>query len=368
LAALLLNQSSSSGRVYGLDILRSIAILTVVIQHGGLLLQKAETNFPWVPLPDGVEIFFVLSGFLIGGILLRLAESGKLYSARDWYAFLRRRWYRTLPNYYLVLLLNILFVYFDITPGNMIHVSWKFFFFLQNMFEPLQGFFWESWSLSIEEWFYILFPLLFMLIFRLFANVLNVKRMLLLSIFLFIAVPFALRLTKGILLDVDYYGWDIHFRKMIPFRLDTIALGILMAWWKFYHPQNWGKGRVLLMLLAIIIYFVSDNNINDINSIYSKVFRFSLNSVCFAALLPFFDGIGNGKGILHRFFTHTSKISYSMYLINLALVAEVLNYKVSINDSQTSIMMYALYWFIVYAVSSLLYKYFEKPVMDLRDR
>src|SRR5450432_1247018 len=90
-----------SSRVYGLDIMRAFAIIPVVMGHGGFILNKAETNFPWIPLIDGVELFFVLSGFLIGSILLKIFNEPdfKFESVMN---FFKRRWLRTLPNYYLI--------------------------------------------------------------------------------------------------------------------------------------------------------------------------------------------------------------------------------------------------------------------------
>lgn len=92
-------------RVAGLDIMRTAAILPVVIGHGAPLLASTGGGFPWIPLPDGVDIFFVLSGFLIGQILFRIPK----ITAPAVLAFWGRRWARTLPNYYLFLGLNVLF-------------------------------------------------------------------------------------------------------------------------------------------------------------------------------------------------------------------------------------------------------------------
>ena len=144
-------------RVYGLDIMRALAIIFVVLEHG-LMLQKANTTFPWIKLINGVELFFVLSGFLIGGMLIRIFEKSNTFGIKTMGRFWIRRWFRTLPNYYLVLLINIFIVYFGIIHEDFSQFNWKFFFFLQNFSGPFTNFFWESWSLSIEEWFYLIFP------------------------------------------------------------------------------------------------------------------------------------------------------------------------------------------------------------------
>ena len=68
------------------------------------------------------------------------------------------------------------------------------------------------------------------------------------------------------------------------------------------------------------------------------------------------------------FFTHISLISYSMYLLNLAVISEVLYTNFPPRGIHTAWAEYCLYWSLVIILSTLLYKYFEKPVMDLRDR
>ena len=151
---------TAAQRIFGLDLLRTLAIVGVVIGHGKPILGAADTEFPWIPLGDGVDMFFVLSGYLIGGILIsEFVVPGKL-GLRELFHFLQRRWFRTLPNYYLILGVNVLFAYLGWSMGNLDFFSWKFLCFTQNLNWHFEGFFWESWSLAVEEWFYLTFPLL----------------------------------------------------------------------------------------------------------------------------------------------------------------------------------------------------------------
>ena len=153
-------------RIYGLDVYRAIAIVIVVMGHGILINPDMSLPFPVI---DGVELFFVLSGFLIGTILIRTLEEEDSFNFRSVLFFWKRRWFRTLPNYYLILLINVLLVSFEVINGDIDQFGWSFIFFTQNLYDSFYGFFWESWSLSVEEWFYIVLPL-FILVIRRFLS------------------------------------------------------------------------------------------------------------------------------------------------------------------------------------------------------
>src|SRR5262249_13567018 len=100
--------TSSEERVFGLDLMRAIAIALVLVCHSWALSDVPSywgEGIASVLGVLGVELFFVLSGFLIGNILLRQFEHG--VDVGEMFSFWRRRWFRTLPAYYLYLLINI---------------------------------------------------------------------------------------------------------------------------------------------------------------------------------------------------------------------------------------------------------------------
>ena len=122
-----------SKRLFGLDILRTTAIMLVVFMHGGIILKdSAIDGFPYFRLIDGVDIFFVLSGFLIGGILLKDINSAEKFGFKSLFTFWKRRWFRTLPNYYLILTVNFFFVKYGIINEDFSQFNWKFIFLVFN--------------------------------------------------------------------------------------------------------------------------------------------------------------------------------------------------------------------------------------------
>src|ERR1700743_972604 len=138
-----------ASRSFGLDLARAVAITLVLIAHFAKVLEVAGYY--------AVELFFALSGFLIGGILYR-----DLFSSPDWTfahvtRFWQRRWWRTLPNYYLSFALHSLFhLFYGGFPSPQ--MLWRYPLFLQNASENIHFFYGVSWSLCVEEWFYLLFP------------------------------------------------------------------------------------------------------------------------------------------------------------------------------------------------------------------
>jgi peptidoglycan/LPS O-acetylase OafA/YrhL len=355
-------------RVFGLDLMRALAIIFVMVGHS-IILDKANTNFPFIPMINGVELFFVLSGFLIGGILLKMFQKSESFGLRTISTFWVRRWFRTLPNYYLVLLLNIAAVYFGIINGDFSQFSWKFFLFLQNFSGPFTGFFLESWSLTIEEWFYLLFPIILGVISFLLILMKRGKKTIFLSaICVFLLIPFLIRLFKASQMNVDSYWLAVGIFKVVIFRIDSIALGLFGAFIKYWYPEFWYKNRNRSFALGVVLSYVILYTVWEPNAFITKVFYIFFQSIGCFLMLPKFDSMTKAPKIIVKVITRISLISYSIYLINLALVAEVITTNIPPSGPLSAWALYGLYWIAVLSFATLLYKYYEKPMMDLRDR
>jgi peptidoglycan/LPS O-acetylase OafA/YrhL len=159
--AIVATPASSVDRLPGLDFLRAIAIAWVLVFHASDFdLVSPDywiVHFGWM----GVDLFFVLSGFLIAGQLLRPWARG---DAPDYRRFFARRLLRTLPAYLAIVALY--FAFPAVRERSRIQPLWQFLTFTQNfaLHFPLPKAFSHAWSLCVEEQFYLAFPLVAALI------------------------------------------------------------------------------------------------------------------------------------------------------------------------------------------------------------
>ncbi len=363
----------NTGRIYGLDILRALAILFVVVGHGKYLLPSQMHQAHKIFVFDGVSIFFVLSGFLIGGILIKLLDANqptKQLIAEFWI----RRWFRTLPNYFLILFLLLGFSFLN-GDKSTIYNSKSYFIFSQNLFYQHPKFFLEAWSLSVEEWFYLITPLsIFLLTY--FFKIKARRAILFVAIAILILVLFFrfLRFSHVEVNSVRELG-KLFARQVIT-RLDSLMYGVISAYIQFYYKTAWLKYKTVLLFLGILIFTLTKtlflfNFISDYG-FYNCVLSFSVISIATAFLLPYLSDLKSGNGILYKGITVISLISYSMYLLNLSVVQlNIINkipWKTMIDDKCLIIFFkYSAYWIFTILGAILIYKYFEIPTTRLRD-
>ncbi|OMP31301.1 acyltransferase [Mangrovimonas sp. DI 80] len=363
-------------RIFGLDAIRAVAILLVLVSHSSLLLYPNQENTLLTAIrffgTIGVDLFFVLSGFLIGGIILKQINSNKI-QLKDFVYFWIRRWFRTLPNYYFILVINIFLVY--IFYGEIIKGVGCYFLFLQNFASPQEDFFTESWSLSIEEFAYVIGPLL------LYFSIVLVKRVPKHLLFLFITVLIII----GITISRYYFHvnnilesgqeWSRALRKVVVYRIDAIYYGFLAVYIATYFKSEWQNYRVYSLVVGILFFLgmhavISYAALSPENSqFFFNVFYLPFVAIALLLCFPFVIQI-KGKGSLKRVITKLSVLSYGLYLINYSILLLTIQHFMDLSES--SIMRKAIvllvYWSLSLYLSNLLYTYFEKPIMDLRDR
>jgi peptidoglycan/LPS O-acetylase OafA/YrhL len=352
-------------RIFGFDLLRAFAIFCVIHGHGRHILKGTLLEgFPWFILPHGVDIFFVISGFLIGYSFIVNANktNGKLTFSKI-LNFWKRSALRILPNYYLILVVNYILVNGDILNGSTDKFSfWKFFTFTQNLFYPFYDFFWESWSLATQEWFYLLFPIFVLVLGNIFKLKYNIP--IISIIFIMSSVLYRFSISD---LDYDSFWWDVNFRKVALSRFDCIYIGVIAAWFRFYFKEYWTKYALPLFLLGVLLFILHSNLPREINSIYFKVFYLSIAPIYIVMWFPLVDRLKDTKSVFGKLITYFNILSYAMYLFNL-MVIQILDRHYSTALPNNATLKYIIFWLITIFLSYLLYILYENPISTLGNR
>tara|TARA_Y100001970_G_scaffold287033_1_gene410678 strand:+ start:280 stop:2202 length:1923 start_codon:yes stop_codon:yes gene_type:complete len=245
-----------------IDGLRGIAVLAVILYHAEIIINGKHL-FSGGFL--GVDIFLVISGFLITRIILAEYKKDKKISFRNFY---ERRFRRLVPALILVLIISSIFSYFILLPNQFIFFLKSVFssiFFISNFFFHYSG---ESygqsilthipllhtWSLSIEEQFYLIYPLFLVLIFKFGKK--NIK--FILVVFIFLSFLFVLLINK------NHGSFNFY---MLPSRGWELLLGALLAITekdKNYQLNSNLKSFLSFLGLCLIIFsFIFFDGINN---------------------------------------------------------------------------------------------------------
>jgi len=363
--------SSHSARLFGLDALRALAVLLVLVGHS-LAHQTPPAWLRWFWGAQGslgVEIFFVLSGFLIGRILLNQMVAGHLSTLGDLWEFLSRRWARTLPLYFAFLLIYFRFDYTGV--GDLVKDA-PFFAFLQNFYWQPIRFFEHSWSLAVEEWFYLSFPLLLLVAHKLTRSI---DRAFWIAGGVFLLVPLAARIAQAHHID-NWDNFNNLIRMVVLCRLDSIFAGVFMAY--LYVCRNrWFHivGRFAPIgagLLLVTAFYFACGAPGLSSQPVTQVLLFPVMSLMIATLLPAalelraIDG-----GYLDRFIVFTSKISYSLYLGHIAMLTTVNGIMAmqgfTAENTLRTLVVYIVYFSFYYGFAYLTYRMIEQPYLRLRD-
>lgn len=307
-----------SNRLREIDFLRGIAILLVLMRHQYLF--QFTKNMGWI----GVDLFFVLSGFLVSGLLFKeYLKYGNIKPG----LFLIRRGFKIYPIYFLFYILYL-------TPILIEHkFVWKGFlsdmFFIQNYVWGWGYAYPASWSLAIEEHFY--FGFAFLLWLGLKKNLFDIKEALIskrisrfeIIIMVIMIICFCLRIYS----NVYFPNYNIKNFTMTHLRIDSLLAGVLISY--LYYFRNdflthfFNSHKVALLILALLLISFSPM-IDPLDSFYIKTFGFTFLYISFGILLVYFLIDKNINTLLNKCFSNTivniiSKIgfsSYSIYIIH----------------------------------------------------
>ena len=361
-------------RLYGLDTLRAIAIIIVLIYHYKVVVSSENifgfmSQLGWT----GVDLFFVLSGYLIGNQILSAFAKGQDFSLKQFYI---RRILRTLPNYYFVLALY--FIFPVALSGTATAPLWSFLTFTQNLDLRAGETFTHSWSLCIEEQFYLIFPVIALLI-------AYAKRSVTLG---WVAIVSAMLLA----IFLRGFNWYEHGEAAIamqPFmehiyyssftRFDELLPGVAIALLKSFHPNTYAamlrRGNLLLAigLVSVGIVFYAFQNYAYIENygrtLIVTAFGYSFLAISFAILVL---AALSPNSLLHRIripgAASIALWSYAIYLIHkplfLVLKAPLTEFGIEINGWWGVAIIMAVSVFCGWA----LYFFVETPFMKVRAR
>ena len=361
----------------GLDGIRAIAFLLVFLVHTDYIY------IGWV----GVQLFFVLSGFLITDILLRMKEK---FSAGDFFKkFYGRRFLRIFPLYYLYLLIML------IVTAVLLHYEYRVQYmerfqehlpyalgYVYNFFNASSAYDGESWfighlwSLSSEEQFYLIWPLLIFL-----TPKKHLKKLFVGAIIAGILFRLAVTALYKYADPTFLYSNMSIVIYVLPFSyLDAFGLGAYIT--RFDIPKAKWQFYTLLILLPIVGFATTYISTGDwgvstafgfaypLDKDLKQVWGYSyLSYLCVLLIylvvrekqfLPFLE---------NKFISYLGRISYGLYVYHFAIVWFVRRIRdFGISEPLAKPLALVISAILTYIVASLSYKYFEKPILDLKDK
>ena len=368
-----------SVRIPALDGLRGIAILLVLLRHaifGVTSVQGIEAHSRFASFViacgqlswSGVDLFFVLSGFLIGGILLDARSSPRYFQT-----FYIRRAYRILPLYFLVIGLSLLpHLLAQFSAARAAHTTplplpwWSYATFTQNFWMAYLGVFGPSgmgitWSLAIEEQFYLSIPLL----------IRNVRpRNLVIVLLMVIACAPWLRVLLHS--SMTYPGLASYV--LMPTRADALCLGVLAAllvrnevFWNWLQSNRrtlWSVTGVFFLGVAYMTWQGYD------------ALSFAMTTWGFSWLATFYTcilliAVSSSRGPVSRILQNPSlmrlgTLAYCSYLVHVAIM-NALRHPLKAHFPEFPVAAWLVGGILgialTLAVAALSYKYFEKPLL-----
>lgn len=360
----------------GLDGLRAIAFLLVFAFHTDYL------QFGWV----GVSLFFVLSGFLITGILL---DMKKTLATKDYFfKFYGRRFLRIFPLYYFYLILmTVLAIWLIFISYRPIYMQifldqvWYAAFYVYDFFFGTINFEYSFfldhfWSLSVEEQFYIFWPLLILL----------VPEKSLKKLFLgFIALGLVFRIVFLFVYSAEVFRFLGATAPLaifpLPFsHMDAFAFGAYIS--RFAIPKAKEQFFLLLGILPLVGFgsqYIATGEIGTISSLgYPILLPNAYQFIWAYTLLNYFFAVTIYSVVKHRLFNrflewpplhYLGKISYGLYVYHFPIMWFSIRVRdLGVVDPFAKPVIALVSFIGTLLVASLSYKYLEKPLLNLKDR
>lgn len=348
------DQQTSSNYMNQLDGLRAIAVLAVFAQHWlpiESLMMRISTGYL------GVRLFFVLSGFLITGILIRCRsemERGQAlgFTVRNFYI---RRALRIFPLYYGLVLSALIFNYGNIRDIALYHLAFlsNIKFALMNKWGALTPF----WSLAVEEQFYLFWPWVILLTPAIYLRKIIIS--LILSSIVYRVVGVVLEWNRFI---IDY--------QLIS-CMDALCLGALLAELNYSDGWNFIKTRMFSVLFSgtgiLLMYIIFSNDMFRTEHPFRLVLLSLASSmVFFVVIMHAAKGISGKIGglIQSKPMSYIGKISYGLYVLHVftPLLSQVLGISPPLNI----FLKFTIYSTVTICMATFSWYLFERPINNFK--
>jgi len=350
-----------------LDVLRFVAIALVIIHHcwAGWLnsvpipksISLAAMHGGWI----GVDLFFVLSGYLVARLLFReYAKHGSIRVGR----FLIRRGLKIYPAFYVFFAITLVVSW--VNTGRIPERWWSEALFLQSYFGGAWG---HTWSLAIEEHFYIGLPVfLFILVARDWRECSPLSRY---PMWCAIGCIIVLTLRCIAVLSQPEFEPFTHF-KPTHLRVDALIFGSLLAFLHTFKTQSFESfcSKYFWFMLAAGIWLLTPAFLGKLKAepfLYSLGFtQIYIGSGCIVSALLV---RGIPRNALTVLMAKIGTYSYSIYLWHLAVRRWGINWSADLyGESLSPLAELSIYVFGSILIGVLMSKLVEFPVLKLRDR
>jgi peptidoglycan/LPS O-acetylase OafA/YrhL len=367
----------NNGYIKSLDGVRAIAIVLVMTFHAEI------THFGWM----GVQLFFVLSGFLITGILWKekFTSTTLPYKFKKFWA---RRSLRIFPLYFgYLLFLGLTYIIFHFPAYYQTYIPYlaTYTFNYTRSLPAWQGnpLFTHLWSLSIEEQFYLFFPLIIF-----FCSPKFIKSFMLVIIIIAPVIRFALGeyykskgLAPAVIADSVYWNTFSH--------LDAFFMGgiipVLSLQTKIKKPQQVFFLSLIIVIAAGIWNFLNSSSgsfyLNDLGynhgqiNNYEHVWHYTVLNILFASFLLTLVSIHSQhqfslvrKFLENKWMIKIGKVSYGMYIFHWGILVYFYSRFFSSDNLLIKILLFIPYVILVYLIAEVSYRLYELRFINLKDK
>lgn len=396
-----------SGNYASIDGIRAISIILVLVFHTFFVYQLAHptvtveaminelgSGWIWTLNGDkGVDVFFVLSGFLISGILFRQIDKKGHMDLKNFYI---RRYLRLTPAYYFTLTL------YWLLSGPHSENIWANYLYISNFIHYSEQAVGWTWSLAIEEQFYFIYPLLLIVILKYSRSPGYVLVALFLaSIFIRAGIVLwddQIRAAPGSQMYLDKAYFDHFFTVLydnLHSRFGSLVVGCIAAYSFHFHQDklsdfcNSSLGLISTLIgVFMIVFFMAFGNYlpayDEYQTVHILYYIFNRNlfsvgvGILIIAMLLQKHSLAQWLRHLFSmsFWYPFATLSYSLYLIHLVVMAAVIPALINLTITMPveypwSMAETLLYGFVIstvlsMAIATLMYLFIEKPVMNLR--